>query len=136
MAKKKTWLEKFEEPRKPQIKKVEMKFADIPANSQMLIPTPKLIDEYIQQIGFGRKVEIKTMRKDLALMHRAEYTCPVTTGIFLRIVAEAGYEKWQLGHPLTSITPFWRVISPDSLLARKLSFGSQFIIDQRELEYD
>ena len=66
--------------------------------------------------------------------HNADYTCPVTTGIFLRIVAEANYEKWQQGKALEEITPFWRVIEPNSALAKKLTFGQDFLLKQIDKE--
>lgn len=134
MAKKKTWLDKLNENKEPQIKRIETGFADIPAGSTMFIATPQLIDHYIKEIGFGRHIETKTLRKDLALEHHADYTCPVTTGIFLRIVAEANYEKLKQGKSLAEITPFWRVIEPNSALAKKLTFGQDFLIEQIDKE--
>ena len=134
MAKKKTWLEKLNENKEPKIKRIDIDFADIPAGSNMFIATPKIIDQYVKEIGFGKRVDLKTMRKDLALEHIADYTCPVTTGIFLRIVAEANYEKLQLGKSVEEITPFWRVIDPKSTLAQKLSFGKELLVSQRDKE--
>ncbi|MFY8162506.1 MAG: hypothetical protein ACOVNU_14320 [Candidatus Kapaibacteriota bacterium] len=60
--------------------------------------------------------------------HNADYTCPVTTGIFLRIVAEANYEKLQNGQSIEEITPFWRMIEPNTSLAKKLTFGQELLI--------
>jgi len=134
MASKKSWLDKLNEKREPRIKKIEIDFADIPAGSTMLIATPKLIDQYIQELGFGKRTDTKTLRKDLALEHNADYTCPVTTGIFLRIVAEANYEKLQQGNLIEEITPFWRVIEPNSTLAKKLTFGQEFLVKQIDKE--
>ncbi|WP_194778368.1 hypothetical protein [Pararhodonellum marinum] len=134
MAKKKNWIEKLEEDKAPQVKRLDKDFADMPAGCMMLIATPQIIDDYVKTIGFGKRIPLKTMREDLALEHRAEFTCPVTTGIFLRIVAEASYEKWQQGSPLESITPFWRVIDPNSSLAEKLSFGKEFLQEQLQKE--
>ena len=134
MTKKKSWLDKLNENKEPKIKRIEIDFADIPAGSTMFIATPKLIDQYIKEIGVGKRVDIKTLRKDLALEHKADYTCPVTTGIFLRIVAEANYEKLQQGKSLEEITPFWRVIEPNSTLAKKLTFGEEFLLQQIEKE--
>ncbi len=134
MAKKKTWLDKLNESKQPHTVKLEKAFAGIPSESHLLIPSPKLIDEYIQHIGYGKKIDSKTMPNDLALEHNADYTCPVTTGIFLRIVAEANYEKLQEGKSLEEITPFWRVIEPNSTLAKKLTFGQEFIISQQQAE--
>ena len=134
MAIKKTWLDKLNEKKEPKIKRIDIDFADISAGSNMFIATPKLIDEYIQQIGIGKRIDIKTLRKDLAIEHNADYTCPVTTGIFLRIVAEANYEKLQNGKRVGEITPFWRVIEPKSALAKKLTFGQEFLLQQIEKE--
>ncbi len=131
---KKTWLEKLNENKASKIKRIDIDFADIPAGSNMFIATPKIIENYIQEIDFGKRIDIKTLRKDLAIAHDADYTCPVTTGIFLRIVAEANYEKLQKGNLVEEITPFWRVIEPNSALAKKLSFGQDFILQQIEKE--
>jgi hypothetical protein len=134
MTKKKSWLDKLNENKEPKIKRIEIDFADIPAGSTMFIATPKLIDQYIKEIGIGKRVDIKTLRKDLALEHKADYTCPVTTGIFLRIVAEANYEKLQQGKSLEEITPFWRAIEPNSTFAKKLTFGQEFLLQQVDKE--
>ena len=131
---KKTWLDKLNETKEPKIKRIDIDFADIPAGSNMLIATPKIIDKYIQEIGVGKRIDTKTLRKDLALAHNADYTCPVTAGIFLRIVAEANYEKLQQGKHVKEITPFWRVIEPKSVLAKKLTFGQDFLLQQIEKE--
>ena len=134
MAMKKTWLDKLNETKEPKIKRIDIDFADIPAGSNMLIATPKIIDKYIQEIGVGKRIDTKTLRKDLAIAHNADYTCPVTAGIFLRIVAEANYEKLQQGKTVEEITPFWRVIEPNSVLAKKLTFGQDFLLQQIEKE--
>jgi hypothetical protein len=134
MAIKKSWLDKLNENKEPKMKKIDIDFADIPAGSNMFIATPKLIDQYINEIGVGKRIDLKTLRKDLAIEHNADYTCPVTTGIFLRIVAEANYEKLHQGIHLQEITPFWRVIEPNSALSKKLTFGQDFLLEQIEKE--
>ena len=130
MAKQKSWLDKLNEEKESKTKRIDFDFADIPAGSMMFIATPKLIDQYIKEIEIGKHVDIKTLRKDLALANNTDYTCPVTTGIFLRIVAEANYEMLQQGKRLSEITPFWRVIEPNSTLAKKLTFGQEFLQKQ------
>lgn len=75
------------------------------------------------------------MRSDLAAEYHAEKTCPVTSGIFLRIVAEANYEQFAKNEiSLKEITPFWRIITPKSKLALKLTFGTEFLIEKRKEE--
>ena len=100
----------------------------------MLIPTPRLVEAYIRQIPQGKFVDTSTIRNDLATEHGAEVTCPLTTGIFLRIVAEAAYEEFQGGKPIDEITPFWRVISETSPTAKKLTCGADFLKEQRAKE--
>ena len=76
MAIKKSWLDKLNEHKEPKIKRIDIDFADIPSGSNMFIATPKLIDAYIQEIGVGKRIDIKTLRKDLAIEHHADHTCP------------------------------------------------------------
>jgi hypothetical protein len=135
MAKKtKTWADKYQTRTQPEIKRIEKAFADIPEGGLMLIATPQIIEDYIKEIPDGKTVNLQTLRKDLAYTHHAEYTCPVTTGIFLRIVAEANHEKWVNEQTPDAIAPFWRVIDTKMPLAKKLSFGTDFIEKQRRLE--
>ena len=58
-------------------------------------------------------------------------SCPMVTGISLRIVSEAAYEEYQKNMKLDQITPFWRVVEPDSNLAHKLTCGVNFIIENQ-----
>jgi hypothetical protein len=132
--KRKTWAEKLNIDHKPVIEKADKDFAGIKAGQMMLIPIPKLVDAYIRQIPEGRDVDTETIRKDLAAEYHAEVTCPLTTGIFIRIAAEAAYEEYENGTPLNKITPFWRVISEKSPAAKKLTFGTKFLKDQRKKE--
>jgi len=74
------------------------------------------------------------MRLDLAIEHQADNSCPVTTGIFLRIVSEVAFENYQKTKNLTSITPFWRVVDTKMPIAKKLSCGIDFINNQRKKE--
>ncbi|MFA6261920.1 MAG: hypothetical protein WC760_10655 [Bacteroidia bacterium] len=125
----KSWTEKFNTLKTAEVKRTEKAFADIPAGARMLIATPAIVEEYIRNIPKGHSTHIRQMRKDLAAMYHAEYTCPVTSGIFIRIVAEKAYEEFLAGKK--RIAPFWRILDPDSPAAKKLSFGTSFILQQR-----
>jgi hypothetical protein len=134
-AKGKTWTDKVNDPTKEfQVKKLDKDFADMPAGARMLIATPKIIDEYIRQIPKGKSGSLATMRRDLANEYGAEYTCPVTSGIFLRIVSEAAHEQVEKGVALKKVTPFWRILDSKSKLLKKLSFGEDFVMKQRSRE--
>jgi hypothetical protein len=134
MAIKKTWSEKLAVKKEPQLIKIHKGFWGYTKGDGMYISTAQIIENYINQIPKGKAIDSITMRNDLALENNAVFTCPLTTGIFLRIVAEAGYEQLEKGVALKNITPFWRVIEPNSPLAKKLSFGQDFLIEQRKKE--
>ena len=125
--KRKTWHEKMNLGMEPEVKKVDKKFADIPAGATMLIATPEIVDAYVRNIPKGTRTSLQQMRKDLAAAYNAEYCCPVTSGIFLRIIAEAAYEDYLAGKPLTQITPFWRMMDGKTPVTKKLTFGTDFI---------
>ena len=130
----KSWQEKYHNGKSPQVKVIEKRFADIEAGEKMLISTPEVIDQYIRAIPAGHHTDLKVMRNDLAIDQHADKTCPVTTGIFLRIVAEKAHEEWANGTPLEDITPFWRVINQKAPIVKKLSFAYDFIAEQRQKE--
>lgn len=128
----KTWLEKFNNGKPPQLITIDKPWLGFKKGSKMLISNPAEIDAYINKIPAGKTVTVEKLRKDLASQYKADFTCPLTTGIFLRIVAEKSLEEINAGQKNTS--PFWRVVDPDSKLANKLSFGSDFISQMREKE--
>lgn len=131
---KKTWSQKMRPDMKHEVKTNDKAFADIPAGSSFLIATPGIVNAYVRNIPEGRHVSIKQMREDLAAEYHAEYTCPVTSGIFLRIVAENAWEELMKGKSVSKITPFWRMIDLKSPSAKKLACGTDFIREMREKE--
>ena len=130
----KTWQEKFNSTKPFSIKTIENRFADLPVGTKMLIATPKIIDAYINEIPIGIEVDLKTLRKDIALTYFADNTCPVTTGIFLRVVSEVAFEEYENKYDISKITPFWRVINAKMPIAKKLSCGIDFINQRRDRE--
>ena len=128
----KSWKEKLNIDRSFVVKRLDKNFSDMKVGENMLIATPKIIDEYIKQIPKGININIKTLRNDLALTYNADTTCPVTTGIFLRIVSEAAFEDFLNGEK--NITPFWRVVDHESKTATKLACGINFIKKRRSEE--
>jgi hypothetical protein len=130
----KTWVKKRDGAAVPIVKTSPKKFADIDAGELMLIASPAEVSKYIKQIPKGKTSSLAQMRQDLALAWQAHKTCPVTSGIFLRIAAEAAYEEYEQGMPIGKITPFWRIIAPTSPAAKKLSFGTQWLLQQQQKE--
>jgi hypothetical protein len=134
MKAKKSWAEKMEKPAIPEVKPLEHAFADLKENSTMLIPTPRLLEKYLFASEPGFAIDIKQMRTDLAAENHADGTCPLTTGIFLRILSEYTNEKKMAGEPPKYLAPIWRILHPRAPIWKKLSFDKAWILEAQEKE--
>jgi hypothetical protein len=123
----KTWKEKYNNGRQPVVEVLDKNFADLKAGTTMLISTPEEVDAEVRTIPKGETRSVLQIRQALAKKHNAAGTCPLTTGIFLRIVCECALEDLAAGTPKQKITPFWRAVDPNSPLAKKLSCGPDMI---------
>ncbi len=130
---KKTWSEKMQ-ARPPHAVVLDKDFAGVKAGSKLHISSPEAIAQELRQIPPGTTVSLQQFRRQIAAKERCDATCPVSTSLFLRIVAEHGWEQYQESGQLDRVAPFWRVIDSKSPLARKLSFDPAWIDLQRELE--
>lgn len=129
----KSWVQKRDCGKKPQIKVLDKPFAGIKQGCRMLISSPEEIDEFIQNLPEGTFMQPSELREHLAKKHKADATCPVSTGIFLRIVSEAALEEKQEGKSIDNITPFWRVVAEDSPTAKKLEIDPSELDTLRQL---
>ena len=135
MAKRcKTWTERRDGGKPPQVKPAPLDFAGMKKGEIMLIPTGKLIDDFIRAIPKGESMDQKELRRRLAQENGAQVACPITTGILLRIVAEAANEAHEQGAPLHDITPVWRVLDEKAPTVKKLSFDPAYLFEQRRRE--
>ena len=115
-----SWRAKLEKPQQPKVVPVPPKMSRFGKGS-MLIPTPKLVDELIRRIPKGKLATVTELRRKLASEFKADVTCPLTTGIFVRIAAEAAEEDREQGRK--RITPYWRVVKDDGTFNPKLPGG-------------
>ena len=127
----KSWIEKRDIDKEFKVKINPKRFADIPAGTKMFIPTPKIVDKLVKTIPFGSFLYSTQIRKKLANNYNAEMTCPVVTGISMRILSEAAFEEFEIHNNIGKITPFWRIVEPDSKLAGKLACGIDFIVEKQ-----
>lgn len=131
---KKSWIEKFESCKQHQVKTLDKNIAGMKAGQVMLIPSAQIVDLMINAIPKGKGMDVIELREKLAKKYKAEVTCPISTGFIMRMVAEAAFEKLNAGGSLKSMTPIWRVLDKDSKTLPKLSFDTDFIFQQRQLE--
>lgn len=84
---------------------------------RMLLAPPISYDELMKKVPFGRLLTVGQMRAYLAKCHNADFTDPMTAGIFVNIAAWASYQRDR------DITPYWRVLKSDGELNVKYPEG-------------
>jgi len=116
---KKTWQEKLENPPKglPKVVKGPAKWQKRFGGRKVLIATPLLVDKIVRKIKKGKLITIGQIREKLAKSFKADATCPLTTGIFLRIISEVAEEDLKKGKKQAS--PYWRVVRDNGSLIEK-----------------
>lgn len=129
-----TWTERLDEPRQVELRPVEAGRRNLIAGQIMLYPNGRAIDDLIRTIPKGEPRSQKQLREELATVHGADVTCPVTTRRCLHVVTEAAYEAAQKGMPLDDVTPMWRITDLSQPMLRKLSFDPDFLLDRRAQE--
>lgn len=122
--------------REKQIKKVVMEksWGGIKPGQTMLVATPLMVDAYIRSIPHGTTRTIPDIRDDLAAQEGCAGTCPMSTSIFVRMVAEAALEDLSDGKQVADVSPFWRVITSKDKITKKLEIDPAWIDEQRALE--
>ena len=121
------WRKRFGAAKPPHVVMLHADFAGVKAGNTMLISSPGEIANYISRIPRGETRTIDRMRNELARKAGANAMCPVTTAIYLRVVAEVALTDLAEGKPLDQVVPFWRVVTPDSKVAKKLSCGPDHV---------
>jgi hypothetical protein len=130
----KTWQEKFSGAKAPHVEVLDKAFAGLDPGQRLLISSPLEIKDFIEAIPRGQIETVANMRKKLAMRHKADATCPMSTGIFVRIVSEVALESVSKSSNPEDVTPFWRLVDPQSAIAEKLSCGPSFITQMRVRE--
>jgi hypothetical protein len=119
----KSWREKLENPIAglPKIVDVPEKWRKSQGGRWVLVPTPLMADEEIRTVPKGKLITTGQLRQRLARRQKADSTCPMTIGIFLRIISEAAEEDRRQGKK--RVTPYWRVLKDDGGLNPKFAGG-------------
>lgn len=108
----------------------DTKIVDLPDNvpshfgkGKMLISRPLDIEAVVRKVPKGKLITKSQLRAILAMNAGTDTACPLTTGIFLRMVSEAAEEDALLGKK--NIAPYWRVIGEMGELNEKFPFGME-----------
>ena len=120
--KKKTWCEKLTDNKGlPKVEKITEKMSKRWGKGTVIIPAPIEVDEIMRKIPKGKVTTINEIRAALAKKHNATIGCPITTGIFAWIAANAAEEQRQNG--TEPITPYWRTLKTGGVLNEKYPGG-------------
>jgi len=128
------WRKRFSSTKASHVVMLDTAFAGVPAGSRLLISSPGEIAAYLAAIPRGQTRTVAQMRSDLARRAEAAAMCPVTTAIYLRIVAECALEELAAGKDLAEVVPFWRLVAPADKVAAKLSCGPEGVAHLRSLD--
>ena len=94
----------------------------------MVIAPPIEYSEIIAKIPEGKLLTIKEIREFLAKKYEADFTCPMTAGIFISLSAQASNEREN------DKIPFWRCLKTDGELNPKYPGGIEFQKEMLEKE--
>jgi hypothetical protein len=115
---KKTWKDKMV-TKPPHHVVLEKDFAGVKSGSKLHISSLQEIADELRKIRPGETVSLQQFRQKIAQAQACDASCPVSTSIFLRIVAEYAWEEHNERHvPLADLPPFWRVVEPGTPLSK------------------
>jgi hypothetical protein len=122
MPGKKSWREKLADSKDlPKVVTLRGKAAAKWGSGTMAIPAPVEIDRLMHSVPKGRVLTTEAMRAFIARKHEATVGCPLTTGIFAWISANAAEEAAAQG--ARKITPYWRTVKTRGELNPKFPGG-------------
>ena len=112
----------MDNPNLPKLVAMPLKMQKRFGAGTILVPSPREVEAFIRIVRKGSVTTVSQIREFLAGKHSADVTCPLTTGIFVRIAAEAAEEDASAGK--SKITPYWRVLKDDGSLNPKFPGGA------------
>ena len=122
MYRRKTWREKMENPTLPKVVDIPPKMQKRLGTGTLLIPAPRDVEGVMRGIRKGTVMTVAEIRRTLAAKYRTDAACPLVTGIFVWVAANAAEEEAAAGGK-TRITPYWRVVKDDGSLNPKFPGG-------------
>ncbi len=94
--------------------------------TRMLLAPPLYYEKLMRKVPKGKLITAGQIREYLAKENNADFTCPLTAGIFINIVAWASYQRKE------DITPYWRTLKTNGELNNKYPEGVE--LQKRLLE--
>lgn len=119
---KKSWTEKLNDSKDlPKVIKLTPAQQKKWGKGTMAIPSPLEVNGIMKRVVPGKLITINRIREKIARKHKADIGCPITTGIFSWIAANAAEEAEKKG--LKKITPYWRTLKEGGIINEKYPGG-------------
>jgi len=84
---------------------------------KMFFAPPIAYDEIMKTVPYGKVTTVGAIRELFAKKNNADFTCPITAGIFISIAAWASYQRTK------DETPYWRTLKANGELNPKYPGG-------------
>ena len=97
----------------------DQKTIDRYGGDRMYFAPPMEYDRIMRQVPYGNVITVGKIREYLAELNGADFTEPITAGIFVSIAAWASYQR------LDDITPYWRTLKANGELNSKFPGGME-----------
>jgi hypothetical protein len=124
MKQRKTWKEKLAASKDlPKILDIPDRLKGKWGSGNFVIPAPVEVNELMRRVPKGKLTTINHVRMALAKKHDATTACPLTTGIFAWIAANAAEEE-STENKQSRITPYWHTLKAGGLLNEKYPGGA------------
>lgn len=122
--KRKTWSEKLQDSHGlPKVEKITGKMVKRWGEGTVVVPAPMEVNELMSKVPPGKVTTINEIRSALARRHGATISCPITTGIFAWVAANAAEEAKLAGRG--SAAPYWRTLKAGGVINEKYPGGAE-----------
>ena len=95
---------------------------------RMYFAPPVTYDEIMKKVPFGKVITVGAVREYLAKKNNADFTDPITAGIFVSIAAWASHQRRE------DKTPYWRALKAKGELNAKYPGGVEAQKEKLEAE--
>lgn len=95
---------------------------------RMYFAPPVTYDEIMKKVPFGKVITVGAVREYLAKKNDADFTDPITAGIFVSIAAWASHQRRE------DKTPYWRALKAKGELNAKYPGGVEAQKEKLEAE--
>jgi len=117
----KSWSEKLKDSKGlPVVEEITDKMSKRWGTGTVVIPAPMEVNEIMSRVPKGKVITINEIRSALAKKHGATIGCPITTGIFAWIAANAAEEEKTKGK---KTIPYWRTLKVGGVINEKYPGG-------------